>query len=104
MDGEASLITGRKTSSLTGCTSFSIRYTRPAPPRHLDPAIERNILKELAIDQRAIQDPQVPRRSYNYSYVQRRLQTTYRQSAALDDHRSGETARLLSAASAPESP
>lgn len=64
-------------------TTFSIRYTRHTPPRRLDPRIEPNILTELRIDQRAIQDPQIPLRTYNYSYVRRRLQTHYRQTASL---------------------
>jgi len=63
--------------------TFSIQYTRRTPPRHLDPCIEQHIVKELRIDQQAIQNPQIPLRSYNYSYVQRRLQTHYRQTAAL---------------------
>ena len=62
--------------------AFSIQYRRPSPVR-LDPAIEPNILKELAIDQQAIQNPAIPLRSYNYSYVQRRLQTHYRQPVSL---------------------
>jgi len=63
--------------------TFSIQYARRTPPRRLDPRIERNILTELTIDQRAIQNPQVPLRTYNYSYVKQRLQTHYRQSVAL---------------------
>ena len=63
--------------------TFSTRYARQRPPRRLDPEIEQNIVKELTIDQQAIRNPQVPLRAYNYSYVQRRLQTTYHQQAAL---------------------
>ena len=63
--------------------TFSVRYTRRTPPRRLDARIEANIVKELTIDQQAIRNPQVPLRAYNYSYVQRRLQTHYRQTAAL---------------------
>jgi len=63
--------------------TFSIRYSRQTPPRRLDPHIEEHIVKELTIDQQAIRNPQVPLRSYNYSYVQRRLQTHYRQTASL---------------------
>ena len=62
--------------------TFSIQYHRPSPTR-LAPGIEASILKELTIDQQAIQNPQVPLRSYNYSYVQRRLQTHYRQTVSL---------------------
>jgi hypothetical protein len=63
--------------------TFSVRYTRPRPPRRLDPRLAANIVTELPIDQQAIRNPQVPLRSYNYSYVQRRLQTHYRQTASL---------------------
>ena len=63
--------------------TFSIQYTRRTPPRHLDPGIEQTIVQELTIDQRAIQNPQIPLRTYNYSYVQRRLQTTHHQQASL---------------------
>ena len=63
--------------------TFSVRYARTMAPRHLDPAIEPNILKELAIDQQAIQNPAVPLRSSNYSYVRTRLQVQYRQRVAL---------------------
>jgi len=62
--------------------TFSIQYHRPSPTR-LDPRIEQHIVKELTIDQQAIQNPQVPLRSYNYSYVRQRLQSHYRQTAAL---------------------
>lgn len=67
----------------TNPRTFSIQYARQTPTRRLDPAIERNILHELRIDQQAIQNPQVPLRSYNYSYVRHRLQMQYRQHASL---------------------
>ena len=41
----------------------SIQYQRKVPTRRLDPGIERNLLKELTIDQHAIQSPQLPLRS-----------------------------------------
>lgn len=63
--------------------TFSIRYARQAPTRRLDPRIEQTILRELTIDQQAIQHPQIPLRTYNYSYVRRRLQTTYHQRVSL---------------------
>jgi len=67
----------------TDPTTFSIQYARRAPTRRLDPAIEQHILRELTIDRQAIQNPQVPLRSYNYSYVRHRLQTHYHQTASL---------------------
>ena len=62
---------------------FSIAYARRRPPRRLDPTIEQHIVKELAIDRQAIQNPAIPLKSYNYSYVRTRLQTRYRQRVAL---------------------
>lgn len=63
--------------------TFSIQYRRQGATRRLDPAIEKNILRELAIDKRAILNPAIPLKHYNYSYVRQRLQSTYRQKAAL---------------------
>jgi len=63
--------------------TFSVQYHRQGATRQLDPAIEKNILRELAIDQRAILNPAIPLKHYNYSYVRQRLQSEYRQKAAL---------------------
>jgi hypothetical protein len=63
--------------------TFSIHYTRQTQPHCLDPRIEQSIVKELAIDQQAIQNPQIPLRGYNYSYVKERLKSKYRQQASL---------------------
>lgn len=62
---------------------FSIQYRRQTKTRSIAPAIERNILKELAIEKRLIQDKEVPIRSYNYSYVKTRLETDYGQKISL---------------------
>ncbi len=56
---------------------FSIQYRRQTKTRSIAPAIESNILKELTIEKRLIQDKDVPIRSYNYSYVKTRLETDY---------------------------
>lgn len=56
---------------------FSIQYRRQTKTRSIAPAIEKNILKELTIEKRLIQDKDVPIRSYNYSYVKTRLETDY---------------------------
>ncbi len=63
--------------------TFSIQYHRQGATRRLDPAIEKNILRKLAIDKRAILNPAIPLKHYNYSYVRQRLQSKYRQRAAL---------------------
>ena len=62
---------------------FSIQYIRETPSRRIDPAIEKNILKELTIDQKAIRNKNIPLKSYNYSYVRDRLKTTYHQKVSL---------------------
>jgi hypothetical protein len=56
---------------------FSIQYRRQTKTRSIAPVIEKNILKELTIEKRLIQDKDVPIRSYNYSYVKTRLETDY---------------------------
>lgn len=61
--------------------SFSLQYERQG--RSIAPTIEKNIFKELAIEKKLIQDKDVPLHSYNYSYVQKRLQTHYDQSVSL---------------------
>lgn len=62
---------------------FSINYSRTGKTRSIDPAIEKNIIKELAIDKKLIKDKNVPLKSYNYSYIQDRLESNYRQTVSL---------------------
>lgn len=65
-------------------TRFSIQYTRAFSDHHrIDVAIEQNILKELAIDKRAIQNKEIPLKRYNYSYVKERLEAKYAQRVSL---------------------
>ena len=52
---------------------FSIRYTRKTPTHRIDPEIEDNILRELAVDKKSIQNKNVPLWCYNYSYVKDQL-------------------------------
>jgi len=62
---------------------FTIQYCRSTPPRTISPEIEQNILKELAIEKKIIQDQDIPLKSYNYSYLRDRLRKTYRQKVSL---------------------
>jgi hypothetical protein len=62
---------------------FSIDYSRTGKTRSIDPAIEKNIIKELAIDKKLIKDKNVPLKSYNYSYIKNRLEQDYRQIVSL---------------------
>jgi len=61
---------------------FSIQYSRSSPAR-IDPAIEASILKELALDKKAIFNRDIPLHSYNYSYVKQRLEEKYEQRVSL---------------------
>jgi hypothetical protein len=63
--------------------SFSIKYSRTGHTRSIEPAIEKNILKELAIDKKLIEDKKVPLKYYNYSYIQTRLEDDYKQTVSL---------------------
>jgi len=63
--------------------TFSVEYKRSGQTRSIDPEIKKNIVKELAIDKTAIQNKDIPLYRYNYSYVQKRLERHYGQTAAL---------------------
>lgn len=63
---------------------FTVEYKRSTPSCGIVQEIKDNIDKELAIDKKAILNKDIPLYKYNYSYVQRRLKTTYKQSAALN--------------------
>ena len=63
---------------------FTIQYQKTTPSRSIAPDIEQNILKELATDKKIIRDKEIPLKSYNYSYIQKRLRKTYRQKVSLN--------------------
>jgi hypothetical protein len=62
---------------------FSIQYERKRKTRKISHDIEENILKELAVEKRLIQDKNVPIRSYNYSYIKDQLAKHYHQHVSL---------------------
>ncbi len=64
-------------------SAFSIQYARRKPTRELDPAIELNILKELALEKKLIHNKDVPLNSYNYTYIKDRLQELHHQSVSV---------------------
>ena len=49
--------------------NFSIEYKRGNATRKISKDIEDSIMKELTIEKQLITDPEVPLRSYNYSYI-----------------------------------
>jgi len=62
---------------------FTTQYQRTTPPRIISPEIEQNILKELTLDKKIIQDKENPLKSYNYSYIRDRLRKRYHQKVSL---------------------
>jgi transposase len=65
--------------------NFTIEYKRQAPSRRLDPEIEQNILAELELEKtKIIENPKVPTKRYNYSYIQNILLEDYRQRTSLN--------------------
>lgn len=63
---------------------FSIVYKRKEPTRCIEPAIEKNIMKELKLEKiKIIDDPNVPVTRYNYSYVQNLLKEKYGQTVSV---------------------
>jgi len=62
---------------------FTVAYQRKSSPRKLAPEIEKNILRELRFEKQLIGNPDVPLRSYNYSYVRDRLREVYRQKVSV---------------------
>jgi hypothetical protein len=62
--------------------NFTIQYHRNSNPK-IPQATEKNIIKELKTEQKIIQNPQVPLRTYNYSYIQDLLAQKYKQRVSL---------------------
>jgi hypothetical protein len=62
---------------------FTVQYQRIRAPRAISPMIEQNILKELAIEKKIIQNKEIPLTSYNYSYIRDRLKGRYDQKVSL---------------------
>ena len=62
---------------------FTVQYQRKEKNRKLDDAVDRHILEELAIEKALIDDPALPIRFYNYSYIQDRIRKNYREKVSL---------------------
>jgi hypothetical protein len=62
---------------------FTTQYQRTTPPRIICPEIEQNILKELTLEKKIIQNKEIPLTSYNYSYIRERLRGRYHQKVSL---------------------
>ena len=62
--------------------NFTIQYHRNANPK-IPQATEKNIIKELKTEQKIIQNPNVPLKTYNYSYIRDLLAQKYKQQVSL---------------------
>jgi len=62
---------------------FSIQYNRKEKNRKLDATVDRHILEELAIEKTLIDDPALPIRFYNYSYIQHQIMKKYQEKVSL---------------------
>ena len=60
---------------------FSIRYRRNTKARRICEGIEQSILRELQIEKHMIENPDIPVRHYNYSYIRDLLREKYNQQA-----------------------
>lgn len=63
--------------------TFTVQYQRHSATRQLNLQIEKNILKELSTEKKLILNKEIPIRSYNYSYIQDRLEHDYQQKVSL---------------------
>jgi hypothetical protein len=63
--------------------SFSIQYPKKIGTRAIPTAVEHNILKELSIEKKLIQNKDTTVRSYNYSYIRDQLFQQYRQKVSV---------------------
>ena len=62
--------------------NFTIRYQRVSSPK-ISKELEKTIVKELRKEQKIIQNPEIPLRTYNYSYIRDLLTDKYKQKVSL---------------------
>jgi len=62
---------------------FTVQYQRNEKNRKLDDTADRHILEELAIEKALIDDPALPIRFYNYSYIQDQIRKNYQEKVSL---------------------
>lgn len=63
--------------------SLTIAYARKGENRRISEELEEDILSELRLEKTMINDPAIPVRFYNYSYVQDQLRKKYGQKVSL---------------------
>jgi transposase len=63
--------------------SFSIKYIRNSENKKISKDIEKNIIKELSVEKKFIENKNMPIKSYNYSYIRNLLIEKYDQKVSL---------------------
>lgn len=63
--------------------TFTIQYHREGKTRGIRPEVEGKILQELKAEKVLIEDPTLPIRFYNYSYLQDQLRKKYQYQVSL---------------------
>jgi hypothetical protein len=63
--------------------SFTIAYRRTDVTRKFDETIHAHILSELAVEKTLIDDPSIPVKFYNYSYIKDQLKKNYEEDVSL---------------------
>ncbi len=63
--------------------SFSIAYRRKKQTRRIKKEVEKNILKELRVEKKLIENKEIPVKRYNYSYIRDLLWQKHQQKVAL---------------------
>jgi hypothetical protein len=62
---------------------FTVQYKRDNKNRKLADDVDRHILEELATEKALIDDPAMPIRFYNYSYIQDQIKKNYQEKVSL---------------------
>jgi hypothetical protein len=63
--------------------TFTIQYHREGKAREIHPEVESKILRELKVEKTLIEDPTLPIRYYNYSYIRDQLYKKYQYKVSL---------------------
>jgi hypothetical protein len=63
--------------------TFTIQYHREGKAREIHPEVESKILRELKVEKTLIEDPTLPIRYYNYSYIRDQLHKKYQYKVSL---------------------
>lgn len=63
--------------------TFTIQYHREGKAREIQPEVEGRILQELKVEKALIEDPTLPIRYYNYSYIRDQLRKKYHYQVSL---------------------